>query len=88
MRIYVCAAIYNTQVLSILGVEASEGLTHREAWGRLLACGENELRPERGPGYVGIFLEEVYEGPQVCRYLCVLVGRSFPIFVFRLDRFQ
>lgn len=60
-------------MLALLNVDASEGLAYREAWGRLLACGENELRPERAPGYVDIFLEEVYEGPQVRLYACVVI---------------
>lgn len=53
------------QVLALLDVEASVGLGDKEAWHRLLACGENELRAEKGPSYWHIFLEEVYEGPQV-----------------------
>ncbi len=53
------------QVLAVLDVEAGEGLPHREAWARLLACGENTLRPEHAPGCFHIFVEELYEGPQV-----------------------
>jgi hypothetical protein len=52
-------------VLALLAVEAGEGLSYNEAWARLLACGENQLGPHRAPGYFHIFLEEVYEGPQV-----------------------
>lgn len=39
--------------------------THTLSNRRLLVCGENVLRAEHSPGYWGIFLEEVYEGPQV-----------------------
>jgi len=53
------------QVLAVLDVEAAEGLPHREAWARLLACGENTLRPEHAPGCFHVFVEELYEGPQV-----------------------
>lgn len=57
-------------MLALLDVDAGSGLGDKEAWHRLLACGENELRAEKGPSYWHIFLEEVYEGPQV-RGRCV-----------------
>lgn len=62
--------------IDALQVDVAHGLYSTVARERLYQCGPNEVSPPNAPSYLHIFLDELYEGPQL---LLMAVGVAYAL---------